>query len=237
MGRGRQKAKQTKIARKLKYLTTDTDYDELAKELSGKEPGEGPADPFTVVEAEYGHADSAEKSSDTVGALPDTADAASAPADDDLDDYARWAAEAAAKATSGEMPVTPKPRKRIPIPVPSILGHGAPKKDTKDAAVKTESQKAGAKSGSKATKTGKSAVSTKTAGSKASSAKVADKTSASKTGATKAKTKASGKTSAKSASKATVGSGSGRKSTVSKSSTKAGTKASGTAKTGSKKAE
>ena len=233
MGRGRQKAKQTKIARKLKYLTTDTDYDELAKELSGKEPGEGPADPFTVVEAEYGHADSAGKSSDTVGALPDTADAASAPADDDLDDYARWAAEAAAKATSGEMPVTPKPRKRIPIPVPSILGHGAPKKDTKDAAVKTESQKAGAK----ATKTGKSAVSTKTAGGKASSAKVADKTSASKTGATKVKTKASGKTSAKSASKATVGSGSGRKSTASKSSTKAGTKASGTAKAGSKKAE
>ena len=34
MGRGRQKAKQQKIARKLKYLTTDTDYDELAKELS-----------------------------------------------------------------------------------------------------------------------------------------------------------------------------------------------------------
>ena len=237
MGRGRQKAKQTKIARKLKYLTTDTDYDELAKELSGKEPGEGPADPFTVVEAEYGHADSAEESSDTVGALPDTADAASAPADDDLDDYARWAAEAAAKATSGEMPVTPKPRKRIPIPVPSILGHGAPKKDTKDAAVKTESQKAGAKSGSKATKTGKSAVSTKTAGSKASSTKVADKASASKTGTTRAKTKASGKTSAKSASKATAGSGSGRKSTASKSSTKAGTKASGTAKAGSKKAE
>ena len=237
MGRGRQKAKQTKIARKLKYLTTDTDYDELAKELSGKEPGEGPADPFTVVEAEYGHADSAEKSSDTVGALPDTADAASAPADDDLDDYARWAAEAAAKATSGEMPVTPKPRKRIPIPVPSILGHGAPKKDTKDAAVKTESQKAGVKSGSKATKTGKSAVSTKTAGSKASSAKVADKASASKTGATKAKTKASGKTSTKSASKVTAGSGSSRKSAASKSSTKASAKASGTAKTGSKKAE
>ena len=39
MGRGRQKAKQQKIARKLKYLTTDTDYDELAKELSEQEPG------------------------------------------------------------------------------------------------------------------------------------------------------------------------------------------------------
>ena len=33
MGRGRQKAKQQKIARKLKYMTTDTDYDELAKDL------------------------------------------------------------------------------------------------------------------------------------------------------------------------------------------------------------
>lgn len=41
MGRGRQKAKQQKIARKLKYLTTDTDYDELAKELGAQEPGSG----------------------------------------------------------------------------------------------------------------------------------------------------------------------------------------------------
>ena len=44
MGRGRQKAKQQKIARKLKYLTTDTDYDELAKELSEQEPGMGSPD-------------------------------------------------------------------------------------------------------------------------------------------------------------------------------------------------
>ena len=39
-------------------------------------------------------------------------------------EYAKWAAEAAAKATSGEMPVTkaaPKPRKPIPMPVPSAL--------------------------------------------------------------------------------------------------------------------
>lgn len=48
--------------------------------------------------------------------------------DDDLDDYARWAAEAAAKATSGEMPATPKPHKRIPIPVPSALKHHKDKK-------------------------------------------------------------------------------------------------------------
>ena len=49
MGRGRQKAKQQKIARKLKYLTTDTDYDELAKELGAQEPGSGSFDPFADI--------------------------------------------------------------------------------------------------------------------------------------------------------------------------------------------
>ncbi|MDN6802972.1 MAG: DUF3073 domain-containing protein, partial [Bifidobacterium mongoliense] len=39
MGRGRQKAKQQKIARKLKYLTTDTDYGDLAKALSVQQTG------------------------------------------------------------------------------------------------------------------------------------------------------------------------------------------------------
>jgi hypothetical protein len=34
MGRGRQKAKQTKVARKLKYYTPDTDYRALERELS-----------------------------------------------------------------------------------------------------------------------------------------------------------------------------------------------------------
>jgi hypothetical protein len=33
MGRGRQKAKQTKVARELKYYSPDTDYDALQKEL------------------------------------------------------------------------------------------------------------------------------------------------------------------------------------------------------------
>ncbi|WP_390134020.1 DUF3073 domain-containing protein [Bifidobacterium apicola] len=113
MGRGRQKAKQTKIARKLKYLTTDTDYDELAKELSSKEPGTRGKDPFKMVEEEYSKPDSRKSG----GQDPDDS------RDDDLDDYARWAAEAAAKATSGEMPATPKPHRRIPIPVPSALKH------------------------------------------------------------------------------------------------------------------
>ncbi|KFI91698.1 hypothetical protein BISA_0985 [Bifidobacterium saguini DSM 23967] len=111
MGRGRQKAKQQKIARKLKYLTTDTDYDELAKELSEQEPGTGSVDPFADVEDQY--VDTDEKSSDS---------AAAPVADDDLDEYAKWAAEAAAKATSGEFPKTAAkpavPHKPIPMPKP-----------------------------------------------------------------------------------------------------------------------
>lgn len=116
MGRGRQKAKQQKIARKLKYLTTDTDYDELAKELSAQEPGTGSIDPFSHEEVQYVHVvdDDADDAYD--GEPP-------APVDDDLDEYAKWAAEAAAKATSGEMPAVkavPKPRP-IPMPMPSAL--------------------------------------------------------------------------------------------------------------------
>ena len=34
MGRGRQKAKQTKVARQLKYYSPDTDYRALEKELT-----------------------------------------------------------------------------------------------------------------------------------------------------------------------------------------------------------
>jgi hypothetical protein len=36
MGRGRAKAKQTKVARELKYSTHDTDFEALQRELSGK---------------------------------------------------------------------------------------------------------------------------------------------------------------------------------------------------------
>ena len=118
MGRGRQKAKQQKIARKLKYLTTDTDYDELAKELGAQEPGSGSFDPFADIEAKYSHDVDAED--ETVG----SAQSSSSATEDDLDEYAKWAAEAAAKATSGEMPVTKavlKPHKPIPMPVPSAL--------------------------------------------------------------------------------------------------------------------
>lgn len=39
MGRGRAKAKQTKVARDLKYRTWETDLDQLKKELSGGDEG------------------------------------------------------------------------------------------------------------------------------------------------------------------------------------------------------
>ena len=38
MGRGRQKAKQTKVARELKYFSPDTDYNALQRELHGPDP-------------------------------------------------------------------------------------------------------------------------------------------------------------------------------------------------------
>ncbi len=50
MGRGRQKAKQTKVARELKYFSPNTDYDALQHELAGSN-GDGddkraPADDY-----------------------------------------------------------------------------------------------------------------------------------------------------------------------------------------------
>jgi hypothetical protein len=47
MGRGRQKAKQTKVARELKYFSPDTDYDALQRELSA-----GDHTSYAEVEAE-----------------------------------------------------------------------------------------------------------------------------------------------------------------------------------------
>jgi hypothetical protein len=41
MGRGRQKAKHTKVARELKYFSPDTDLSQLEKELAGSGQGEG----------------------------------------------------------------------------------------------------------------------------------------------------------------------------------------------------
>lgn len=40
MGRGRAKAKQTKVARQLKYNTPDMDLDSLQRELASQRPGD-----------------------------------------------------------------------------------------------------------------------------------------------------------------------------------------------------
>lgn len=45
MGRGRQKAKHTKVARELKYFSPDTNYNALERELTGSEPGASFTDP------------------------------------------------------------------------------------------------------------------------------------------------------------------------------------------------
>lgn len=68
MGRGRQKAKQTRAARKLKYLIPDTDYSQLQKELSR--------------EKQYGAKERPKAQS----------------GQQDLDDYASWAAKSASSA-------------------------------------------------------------------------------------------------------------------------------------------
>lgn len=41
MGRGRAKAKQTKVARQLKYNSPEMDLDSLQRELASKKPGDG----------------------------------------------------------------------------------------------------------------------------------------------------------------------------------------------------
>ena len=45
MGRGRQKAKQTKVARELKYFSPDTDLNALQRELGGAGSGTRYAEP------------------------------------------------------------------------------------------------------------------------------------------------------------------------------------------------
>ncbi|HET7305783.1 MAG TPA: DUF3073 domain-containing protein [Segeticoccus sp.] len=55
MGRGRAKAKQTKVARELKYFSPDTDLGALERELhGGRTTREEPAEPAdTSTEDEY----------------------------------------------------------------------------------------------------------------------------------------------------------------------------------------
>ena len=44
MGRGRAKAKQTKVARRLKYQSLETDFDALQRELGGDGAADGEVD-------------------------------------------------------------------------------------------------------------------------------------------------------------------------------------------------
>jgi Protein of unknown function (DUF3073) len=56
MGRGRQKAKHTKVARELKYFSPNTNYDALERELTGH-PSDG-VDPAEIEKwAEYAEDD------------------------------------------------------------------------------------------------------------------------------------------------------------------------------------
>lgn len=50
MGRGRAKAKQTKVARDLKYRTHETDFASLAQELHGGESTRVDPEPVEVVD-------------------------------------------------------------------------------------------------------------------------------------------------------------------------------------------
>ena len=79
MGRGRQKAKQTKVARRLKYFSPDTDYTALQRELAGSE---GHPD----VDAQVAEVEDDEDESDEYSA-EDSEEY------DETDEYADWAAE------------------------------------------------------------------------------------------------------------------------------------------------
>lgn len=53
MGRGRAKAKQTKVARALKYNAPETDFDSLRAELTGNGGSHAVAKPEPAEEDEY----------------------------------------------------------------------------------------------------------------------------------------------------------------------------------------
>jgi Protein of unknown function (DUF3073) len=74
MGRGRAKAKQTKVARELKYHSPNTDLAALQRELAGGKNGsDGPVDELDEL-------------------TDDDSDAYDDDSDDDTDDDGNWAA-------------------------------------------------------------------------------------------------------------------------------------------------
>jgi hypothetical protein len=61
MGRGRAKAKQTKVARQLKYSSQELDVDKLSSELGGADSYEShdtETDPYDPYTAAFGESDS-----------------------------------------------------------------------------------------------------------------------------------------------------------------------------------
>jgi len=69
MGRGRAKAKQTKVARDLKYRTHETDLSALARELHG-----GPGDPLSRVAPDDAVVDDTEVDAEATDEWADYAD-------------------------------------------------------------------------------------------------------------------------------------------------------------------
>jgi hypothetical protein len=63
MGRGRAKAKQTKVARELKYRSVDTDFTSLERELRGPDTGHD-IPPAYADEVPPGYEDLAERYTD-----------------------------------------------------------------------------------------------------------------------------------------------------------------------------
>jgi Protein of unknown function (DUF3073) len=53
MGRGRAKAKQTKVARELKYRSVDTDFTSLERELQGESDGHSVPPAYADLAGEY----------------------------------------------------------------------------------------------------------------------------------------------------------------------------------------
>jgi hypothetical protein len=69
MGRGRAKAKQTKVARDLKYRSYSTDFTSLERELRGGESFEPEPEPEVVVEDDQ-YGDYADRYDDGDGTEP-----------------------------------------------------------------------------------------------------------------------------------------------------------------------
>ncbi len=134
MGRGRQKAKQTKIARKLKYLTTDTDYDELAKELSTHDDenfesvddfnGADTPESRETSQAEY---DAENKTEGEDKGEVKKSEELNEEELNELDEYAQWAAEAAKRAEEQQPAKKAAPHKPFPMPFSGVKSKSEPK--------------------------------------------------------------------------------------------------------------